>query len=126
MNKIILEEGPDTPRVTLDPASRSFEISGRSLPEDVYEFYNPILEFLKQYAAKPLDYTDFTFKLEYFNTASSKMILDILILLQQVHKQGYAVQIQWFYRKDEEDMLIKGEDYAEMVDLPFQFHTEED
>ena len=69
----------DTPSVTLDVANEIFEISGRSLPEDVAVFYEPILDWIDRYSEEATGKTIFNFKLVYFNTASSKMILDILL-----------------------------------------------
>ena len=62
----------DTPNVTLDAENDIFEISGRSLPEDVTAFYDPILNWLDEYAASPNEKTVFTFKLVYFNTARDR------------------------------------------------------
>ena len=74
----------DTPNVTLDPENEIFEISGRSLPEDVAAFYEPILDWIDLYAEEALAKTVFNFKLVYFNTASSKLILDILLKLEEM------------------------------------------
>ena len=53
----------DTPTVTLDAGNNIFEISGRSLPEDVAAFYNPIIEWMEKYNQAPLAKTVFNFKL---------------------------------------------------------------
>ncbi|HAI74870.1 MAG TPA: nuclear pore complex subunit, partial [Microscillaceae bacterium] len=84
MDVINLEGTEDTPKIILDRNNGIFEISGRSLPEDSAEFYQPILDWLQEYAKGPNPDTTFIFKLEYFNTASSKLILDILSKLEQV------------------------------------------
>ena len=81
----------DTPSVTLDAANDLFEISGRSLPEDVTAFYAPILAWLDEYAGSPNAKTVFTFKLVYFNTASSKLLLDVLMKLEEIHSDGHEV-----------------------------------
>ena len=84
METITREGTEDTPKVVLDPSAGTFEISGRSLPEDVNEFYEPILNWLEEYTENPNNETYFVFKLEYFNTASSKMILDIFLKLEEI------------------------------------------
>ena len=123
MDAINREGMEDTPKVILDQASGAFEISGRSLPEDVNEFYEPILNWLEEYSENPNPETYFVFKLEYFNTASSKMILDIFLKLEEIKDTGQDVTIAWHYRDDEEDMLEAGEEYADMVEVEFEFHT---
>ncbi|HOP04280.1 MAG TPA: DUF1987 domain-containing protein [Tenuifilaceae bacterium] len=110
----------DTPTVILDADNDIFEISGRSLPEDVTAFYEPILNWLDDYANSPNAKTVFIFKLVYFNTASSKLLLDILMKLEQMHEDGKEVLIRWFYPEDDEDMQEAGEEYADIVDIPFE------
>ena len=47
MEKIIREATDETPKVILDVESGEFEFSGKSLPEDVTQFFNPILDYDK-------------------------------------------------------------------------------
>ena len=110
----------DTPQVTLDAATPYMEISGRSLPEDVVAFYDPILEWLEEYSSSPLSKTVFNFKLEYFNTASSKLLLDILLKLEDIHDDGNEVLVKWHFPDDDEDMEEAGEEYADIVEVPFE------
>ena len=86
MEIIKIKGTEDTPSVLLDKAQNLFEISGRSLPEDVSMFYEPILSWIDEYAAAPNAETVFNFKLEYFNTASSKVILDILLKFEDIYE----------------------------------------
>ncbi|HEY9045931.1 MAG TPA: DUF1987 domain-containing protein [Ohtaekwangia sp.] len=109
----------DTPTVTLNKADAIFELSGRSLPEDALAFYDPIFQWLKVYGAAPNASTTFTFKLDYFNTASSKVILDLLYLLKDIK----GMRILWYSEEDDEEILDAGKEYAEQVDVPFEFKT---
>jgi hypothetical protein len=110
----------DTPKVLLDPENNLFEISGRSLPEDVVSFYQPVLDWLDEYKTEPLDSTEFVFKYVYFNTATSKLIQDILMRLEEIKQSGKEVQVMWFYEQDDEDMLDLGEEFSENVEIPFE------
>lgn len=110
----------DSPEVILDLDTNSMEISGRSLPEDVITFYEPVVSWIEEYSKNPLDNTVFNFKLSYFNTASSKIILDILTLFEEMIEEGYQVLVRWHYADDDEDMQEAGEEYADMVDVPFE------
>ena len=76
MEVIKIKGTDDTPTIILDKESGIFEISGRSLPEDVTTFYEPVLNWLDEYQEEANPKTVFAFKLVYFNTASSKLILD--------------------------------------------------
>jgi len=117
MQDLNLQSTQDTPRVSLSKSKNLFEISGRSLPEDSVEFYRPILAWIDEYAKAPNATTAFNFKLEYFNTSSSKLILDLLNELKKIK----GMRIVWFYYEDDEAIDDAGKEYAEQVDVPFEF-----
>ena len=119
MNSLIIEMTDDCPQINFDIESGKMEISGKSLPENVIFFYEPVLEWLNQYIEQPKPLTEFTFKLTYFNTASSKLILDILMLLEQIKENGKEVIVNWHFPEYDEDMRDAGLEYSEMVDIPF-------
>ena len=106
----------DTPSVVLDKDNNLLEMSGRSLPEDAAEFYRPVLEWLDDYAASPNSETKFHMKLEYFNTASSKLLLDILTKLEDIDN----AKVLWYYHDDDEDMEEAGEEFEELIDVEFE------
>jgi hypothetical protein len=120
MEPLDIQGTNDTPKVILDVENDIFEISGRSLPEDVVSFYQPVLEWLEEYKANPLDYTEFVFRYIYFNTATSKLIQDILFKLEELFEADHNVQVMWFYEEDDEDMLDSGEEFMENTDVPFE------
>jgi len=110
----------DSPQITLDLDANIMELEGRSLPEDVNTFYEPVLSWLEEYSKNPLKNTVFNFKLTYFNTASSKVILDILTQFEEMIEEGHQVLVRWHSPDEDEDMQEAGEEYAEMVDVPFE------
>jgi len=120
METIKIQGTEDTPKIMLDAENDILEISGRSLPEDVSSFYEPVLNWLNEYAENPNKKTVFNFKLTYFNTASSKLLLDILMKLEEMHEKGNEILIRWHYPEDDEDMAEAGEEYADIVDVPFE------
>jgi len=120
METIKIQGTEDTPKIVLDAENNIMEVSGRSLPEDVTSFYEPVLNWLNDYAENPLETTIFNFKLTYFNTASSKLLLDILMVLEELHEKGHEVIIRWHYPEEDEDMEEAGDEYADIVDVPFE------
>lgn len=116
MEIINIEGTEDTPKIILDKTNKIFEISGRSLPEDSAEFYQPVLDWLSEYAKDTLPETIFDFKLEYFNTASSKLILDVLTVLEDIEN----TIVHWYFYEDDEDMEEAGEEFSELVDVKFE------
>lgn len=117
MEILKLEGTEDTPNIILDKKNGVMEISGRSLPEDSAEFYKPVLEWIEKYASEVSPATVFVFKLEYFNTSSSKLILDVLYALEDIK----GIKIQWFFNEDDEDMEEAGQEFSELVEIPFEF-----
>ena len=109
----------DTPSVILDADRGIFEISQMSLPEDAVDLYAPILSWLREYAQDPNPDTVFNMKLEYFNTASSKQLIQVLLILQEMEKRS-NVLVKWFYKEIDEDMLSLGEEYKQIMKVPFE------
>jgi hypothetical protein len=110
----------DTPKVILDHVNKIFEISGRSLPEDAVFFYQPVTQWLDELAKDPIQDLELSMKLEYFNTASSKLILDILLKLEEIYQDGKLPKIKWYFLATDADMKEAGEEYSEIVALPFE------
>jgi hypothetical protein len=115
-----IEPTHKTPKVYLDPSKNEFELSGRSIPEDSVGFYRHILDWIDEYAKSPIPRTDFKFELEYFNTSSSKNILELLKKLEKIHNDGHEVHIKWYYDEDDEDMEETGEDYKALLAVPLE------
>lgn len=119
MEPLLREATADTPKVHLDAQNNIFEISRMSLPEDAIEFYEPIVRWLEEYIKNPNEETIFSFKLEYFNTASSKQIIQILLILQELSSKK-NVLIRWYYKDIDEDMEAIGEEYSQVIDAKFE------
>ncbi len=120
MDKITIEGTSKTPTIIFDSETGLLELKGRSIPENSIEFYKPVVESLDKYASDPKDKTSVNIHLEYFNTSSSKCILDLFKKLEAIHKTGKEVVINWYYEEDDEDMLEAGEDYQAIIKVPFK------
>ncbi len=120
MESIALEGTPKTPTVNMDGGTGIVEIKGRSIPENSIEFYRPIVEWLEEYSKEPQQLTTVNIQLEYFNTSSSKCILDVFKKLEAIKKARNEVVINWYYEEDDEDMLEAGEDYESIIRIPFK------
>lgn len=120
MEKYSIDGTPKTPTISFDLGSGVLEIKGRSIPENSIEFYKPLVDALDKYAGSPKSATNVNIQLEYFNTSSSKCILDVFKKLENINKGGSAVVINWHYEEDDEDMLEAGEDYQAIINVPFK------
>lgn len=121
MEALHIQGTTDTPEIILDKEKNVFSFSGKSMPEDVEEFYRPVLQWIENYASSPNTNTKVIFKMKYFNTASSKMLLDVMERFANASENGSTVEMEWHYQEVDEDMLEAGEGYDELVDVPFKF-----
>jgi len=109
------------PAVSFNPDTGIFEIKGSSIPENSGSVYEPIIEFLKDYKEQPKEVTTFNIALTYFNTSSSKWILNILRLMKEIlTKKKKEVIINWFYEPEDEEMLEAANDYQSILNLPIK------
>lgn len=116
MNNLVLEPSAKTPQVEFK-SDGNLLVRGRSIPENSVEFYQPILDWIEAYASSPSASTKVNMQLEYFNTSSSKCILDLFKKLETV--TDTEMNIYWYYEEDDEDMLEAGEDYDAIINLNF-------
>jgi hypothetical protein len=120
MEPLSIEGTAKTPSVRFDAEKGILEIKGRSIPENSIEFYKPLVDWLDSYKGNALGKTEVNVQLEYFNTSSSKCILDVFKKLENIHKSKAEVVVNWFYEEDDEDMLEAGEDYESIIHVPFK------
>lgn len=130
MDALIIEATENSPLISFDTESKIFEIVGESRPENVREFYEPILNWMDDCGtemssnlndennATPIT---FNFKLEYFNSSSSKFILDIVKKIYDYHTKGIKIKVNWFFDEGDEDMQEAGEELSKMVKFPFEY-----
>lgn len=124
MNNLIIDDTIKTPSISFSYDAGTLEMKGKSIPENSLEFYRPVFEWLDQYNQSPKPETQVMIKLEYFNTSSSKCLLDILRRLESLQLSGKSkVVVNWFYETDDEDMMEAGEDYQALVKVPFKLQS---
>ena len=122
MEPLNISKTSRTPEVAFNPERNSYRLAGRSIPEDSVAFYRTIIKWLENFETSFhfSDEVTFEFELEYFNTSSSKCLLDVFKLINKIHKSGKDVSIKWVYDEEDEDLMETGEDYADMLDVPFE------
>jgi len=120
MDNLIIEGTKQTPEIDFDAISGVLKLSGRSIPENTFEFFNPVLIWLDEFSGQAPDKVIAKINLEYFNTSSSKYILEILKRLKSVLKDDKDVLVEWYYEEDDEEMMETGEDYEDVSGLPFE------
>ncbi len=120
MEQLTIEQGNKTPFISFSSENGILELKGKSIPENSVEFYRPVYAWLDEYALNPKNKTSVLVQLEYFNTSSSKCLLDIFRKLEPLQKNSKSeVTVTWLYEEEDEDMMEAGEDYQTIVKLPF-------
>lgn len=104
--------------VQYDAENRVLHFEGESYPENVSTFFGPLMKWLKDFLDEKPAFT-VRFRLLYFNTSSSKAILDLLDVLEAYYCNGGEVKIIWEYSTGVEMMREAGEEFVEDFTLPF-------
>ena len=118
MNNLFIPRTSKTPDIFFDADQGILEIKGRSIPENSVAFYAPVMQWLSDYDQTPKQETQLVVKLEYFNTSSSKCLIDIFRKLEKIHQQESKVTVVWYYEAEDEDMKESGEDFRDLVSMP--------
>ncbi len=99
------------PTVNFNAKTGICEISGESFLEDTVEFYKQIIEWLERYIEEVKGPIAFIVKLSYFNTSTSRSLLDILNLLKDYEDEGGEVVVNWHFDENDVDMEEDIDDY---------------
>jgi hypothetical protein len=119
MDTISITGTSKTPSVEFNSEKGMLEIKGRSNPEDSKIFYRPLINWVDDYVSHPPDKTTVVIQLEHFNTISSKSLLDLFKRLKTIINDQKQVEVNWYYEKDDEDLLDAGKNYEHITGIPF-------
>ena len=120
MEKLIIDSTEATPQVNFDPEKALLEIEGKLIPEDVRGFFLPIFNWIENYSPDKQKPILVRFCLFYYNTSSSKRILDIMKKFDALYLQGVDIRIQWEYEDGDEDAMQDGQDFKVFLKIPFE------
>jgi hypothetical protein len=123
MEHLYIQNTALTPEISFSPQDGVFSIVGKSIPDDAEEFYQPVLDWMEEFSKASASAIHLTIELEFFNISSSKRILFLMYKLNELVDKGVNVRITWSYKENDDDMFEVGQDYAFMVNIPFEFHT---
>ena len=110
----------NTPTIHFDPLSGLLEISGRSLPEDAFTFYDEIFKWLENYTELPLSETILIIKMDLINSSSLKCLHKISSQLKEVESKGNVAKIHWVYEDDDVETRELGKSFKNVVDIPLE------
>ena len=121
-NQQLILPTKNTPEVILDPKG-TFKLTGRLIPENAEDFFNPIEAWINEYFCNPTEITCVEIYLEYINSVGTKYLLDLIHKITHIHlrKNNKKFIINWYYKDEDEDILEKGTFFSSDLDVPFNF-----
>jgi hypothetical protein len=129
MEKLYISPSQSIPEILFSIEDNIFRISGTSRPEDVRALYYPVIDWIKELADNILNGTltkystedplRFQVDLLYFNSSSAKFLYDIFLELNRINYSGIPVIVEWYYEKDDTDMMEAGNDISHLAEMKF-------
>jgi hypothetical protein len=125
----ILNPSESTPYICFDPEQDVFEMKGESRPENAKAFYDPVIDWVKNFCQTIREENNrsrilvFSFSFEYFSSASAKYLMNIFARLEELHKNSIPVEIRWIYNEIDIEMKESGEEFQKLLTLPVRFEV---
>ncbi len=120
MEELRISPTKNTPEIILNPEG-IIRIKGRSIHENVADFFEPIEDWISTYITVPAEITSVDLNLEYFNSASAKVFIHILQKITYVTLKHKKFIFNWYYEEGDDDILERGEYFASVLDVRFNF-----
>jgi hypothetical protein len=120
MKVLKLSATKSSPEIVLNPAG-FIKIKGRSIHENIIDFFKPVEEWVIEYIKVPADITCLDINLEYFNSASAKLLIQLFQKISYVRLKNKKFIVNWYYEEGDEDILERGEYFSSVLNIPFNF-----
>jgi len=120
MQEIKIAPSKNTPEIFLSPKG-TIKIKGRSTHENVNDFFITVETWVDEYIVSPAKLTTVDLNFEYFNSSSSKALINMLQQISQVTDKGKSFVINWYYEDGDDDILERGEYFASILGIPMNF-----
>ena len=118
MENLIIEATKYTPEISFNAETNILEIKGETYPENTAEFYSPVFDWLEQYLNQLQDQAvTVNMEIIYFNSSSSKVLMDLFDRLEDAVGEGKKIEINWIYDKEDESALEYGEEFQEDLEV---------
>jgi len=114
------DQTKNSPEIILDPGG-IIRIKGRSILENATDFYQPILEWITEYVREPAQLTCIDINLEYFNSATAKVLITLIQRVSAVTFRNAKFKVNWYYEEGDEDILERGEYIESVLETDFNY-----
>jgi len=120
MQELKIAPTKNTPDIFMSPKG-IIKIKGRSIHEDVVDFFAPVKKWIDEYITKPAQLTTVDLNLEYFNSSSAKAIIYMLQQVMLVKIKDKTFVVNWYYEDGDEDIFERGEYIAAVLNVRMNF-----
>jgi len=116
MEPLYIEKTVSSPKIEFNATTHVHYIVGESYPDNLTNFYEPVWVWLKEYLGVLSEDAVFNIELLYFNSSSSKVLMDLFDILDEASQNGKVIVINWIYNSDDDALQEYGEEFAEDVE----------
>jgi hypothetical protein len=122
MEPIDIKATRSLPSIRFEPDKKILRICGESYPENSFDFYAPVISWLK---ASLQELTELTLDIAitYMNSSSTKCTLDIMDIMEDAFGRGSKISIIWRYDRENPRSYEMAEDFREEVTFPFEIEA---
>jgi len=114
MENLFIEATKYTPEIKFNASTGVLDITGKSYPENTFEYYKPVVSWVEEYFENVKDEkVVVNFDLEYLNSSSLKAYFDLFDILEIAHDEGKNIEVKWIYDEDNDIAEETGEDFIE-------------
>jgi hypothetical protein len=116
VENLVIQATKSSPSVCFDASAGVLAIKGKSYPENAAKFFAPLVAWLREYlASSELPKVVVEMELTYFNSSSSKALMNLLDMLEGAASDGKPVVVNWRYHEDNDTALEAGEEFKDEV-----------
>ncbi len=110
----------NTPNILHDLSSNFVLFEGDCTPEDAVEFFDSFIPELVQ-LINTKNIPKLVFELNYYNSSSSKCLLDFFLTLAKTPSVRDNLTIEWKHDKDDYELKEAGENFKAITNLDYVF-----
>ena len=119
-NELKISSSEFTPEINLNAETGNLLFQGRSMPEDIAGFFDPISDWIKSYIENPKEKTELTIFYEYYNSSTARRMTEIIFDLEILQERGHEVKVIWCYKSGDMIMKENGEEIQSVIEVPFE------
>ena len=113
MHDLFIAAERDKPEVDFKFSQHHLRLRGESFPENAMAFYGPVVAALMDYLGQTKDMgITVDIELRYFNSSSTKILLNVFRMFDQASTNGNTVTLNWHHDPEDDTIAEFGADIA--------------